>query len=98
MENHFVPEGNPVRIIIRAHERWLDEYQSIVDDWFRHRGYATATDSYAWPKKHHVHILGINNRRFHLIIDMHKECLKDPEAEELSYELYRLRKPNESKS
>ena len=86
------------RIVIRVHERWHEDYEKIVQDWFQYCGYGTASELYSWIDHHYVHLLGVNNRRFHLIIDMEKVGLQNPHIEEIPYEIYRLKKPNESTS
>ena len=84
------------RIVIRAHEHWHDEYQQIVQDWFKHCGYTTPSEPYQWTGQHFVHLGGVNDGRFHLIIDMEKSGLDHPRIEDIPYELYRLRKPDQS--
>jgi hypothetical protein len=84
----------PKRIIIRAHEHWHDEHQKITQEWFHFAGYSSDDKDYDWTTDHYVHLGGVNDRRFHLIIDMEKNDSCTPlGAEDVPLEFYRLRKP-----
>lgn len=83
----------PKRVVVRAHEHWYDEYQSITQDWFRWAGYSTSGEVYDWTTHHYVHLGGLNGGRFHLIIDIGANACTSPQMESLPIEIYRLRKP-----
>ncbi len=96
MESLSKTERPSKRVIIRVHEHWHDQYLQILQDWFQHCGYAMHSERYEWTNRHYVHLGGVNQHRFHLIIDMERNGLKDPRLDDIPYEVYRLRKPNES--
>lgn len=85
----------PARIVIRAHEHWHNDYLDIVKEWLR----PYDVDIESWPEKHYVHLLGIINRRFHIIIDMHKSALEEgTSVDEVPYDIYRLHRTDTSSS
>lgn len=83
-------KDTPRRIIIRAHEHWHNDYQQIVQNWLQRHGYADPT---GWTRRHYVHLLGVNDGRFHIVININKNSWGNESVQELPYELYRLRKP-----
>ncbi|KAK5203194.1 hypothetical protein LTR96_010965 [Exophiala xenobiotica] len=87
-------KNNPKRVIIRVHEHWHDDHQKITQDWFHFAGYSSSEEEYDWTTDHYVHLGGVNDRRFHVIIDMEKNgCCTASQPEEIALEFYRLRKP-----
>src|SRR5271163_803412 len=98
MESHSKLKTSSKRVIIRAHEYWHDSYEQIIQDWFTYSGFILKDEVYQWAPRHYVHLGGVNGGRFHLIIDMEKDGLQDPQARDIPYEVYRYHKRNEKSS
>lgn len=78
----------PKRVVLRVHERWLDDYQKIASDWFTTHGYANA--------KQDTRVGYIGGGRFHVIIDIEEDeedtAPKPVDLLVVLIEIYRVRR------
>ena len=81
----------PKRIVIRAKDDLLNNYNDIVRAWFRPLGYTEDEGSRPWTDKHYVHLGGENRGHFHIIIDMEVAGNQSQSSEIVLHELYRWR-------
>ena|SRR5271163_831262 len=79
------------RVVLRADSELLDSYLEIINCWFRFCGYFKDSNDQQYSDEHFVHIGGDNQKRFHLIVDMNKNEVQNPDVQELRYEIYRVK-------
>jgi hypothetical protein len=78
------------RVILRAHEHWLDQYLLIADSWLTTHGYSSVNNSEDGQAKHNVRACHIGNDRFHIIMDLNVNETPKPVNQLYQIEMYRV--------
>ena len=83
--------ASPKRVIIRAHSDLFAVHNEIINAWFFERGYCQKDETYLWTKGGHYMRVGpeIQNR-FHLIIDINKDVVENPDMRDVQYEIWKV--------
>ncbi len=88
----------PKRVIIRAPDELFNENYDITKAWFCLCGFSKDDETYLWIKGgHYVHVGAEGGGRFHIIIDMNKDHVQNPDLEGLAYEIWRVTKNSEER-
>ena len=84
------PAMSSKRVILRAHDRWLDDYLQIATDWFSTYGHDNAAQD--------IRVGYIGGKRFHIIIDIEEDTAAKPiDLLVIPLEIYRVRRGNDGK-
>ena len=87
---------SPRRAILRAHERWLDDYLLIADAWLMSQGIQKSIDTDDGFAHHSIRVAFIGGGRFHIIVDLEKDKVHESIAVmDVPIELYRVRRGND---
>jgi hypothetical protein len=76
------------RVILRVHEKWLDDYMIISNAWITSYGWKDAA-SCSWEAR----LAHISTERFHIVIDLEDNPNLEPvDVESVAIDVYRVRR------
>lgn len=82
------------RVVLRVHDRWLDDYRSISDAWFSSHGHDRAGDDlYEGIFNYDVRVAFVGAGGFHIVIDYETDAVqKLADTETMTLDVYRVRR------
>ena len=78
------------RVILRAHEHWLDQYLLIADKWLITHGYSSVDNSEDGQAKHNIRACHVGNDRSHIIMDLNLNEMPNSVNQLHQMETYRV--------
>jgi hypothetical protein len=83
--------ASPKRVILRAHLDLFPVHNEIVNAWFFRNGYCQKDQTYLWTEGGHFMRIGLHIRdRFHIIIDIDKDGVENPDMKNMPYEIWKV--------
>jgi hypothetical protein len=93
-KNNFkmsISESTARRVIIRLSSALEQEVDAITRAWFQTCGFCEEDEVYEWYHRGHFMRVGWGDAdRIHIIIDVNKDLLQDPDPKQIPHEIWKV--------